>query len=368
MKINLERKINKIVVKVGSSILSAKSNQLDKHRLESITAQICQLKKENIGVVLVSSGAIASGMQLLNLKQRPKNLTELQAAAAIGQSRLMHNYERFFGRFKFLTAQILLTADDFNDRTRYLNARNTILNLLEKDVVAVVNENDTVATDEIKLGDNDRLSALVASLIDAELLIILSDIDGFYDQNKQVIEKVNEIDSLVRSLAKDTAKQTSVGGMITKLEAAKIATNAGIAMVIANGRRDDILLKIIQGQKVGTWFLPKKEKLLAKKHWLAFSCRSCGKIFVDEGAKDALLKKGRSLLSSGITNLEGKFSAGDLVLVCDEKNNEIARGISSYSSAELSKIKGVKTSQIKEKLGYKHSDEVIHRNNLVIVT
>ncbi len=368
MKIDLGKGNSRVVIKVGSSVLSSESNQLDKARLKEIISQVCWLKKQKIEVVIVSSGAIACGMHLLGYKERPFAVMESSAVAAVGQTQLMHTYEDLFRESGLLTAQILLTSDGLQNRTRYLNARNTILNLLEKgNIVPIVNENDAVVTDEIKFGDNDKLSSLVATLIDAQLLIILSDVDGLYDDRGNVIGQISEIDDCIGKLAGDTSKKTSVGGMITKLEAARIATNAGIAMVIANGRRNDVLAKIVKNEKIGTWFLPKTGKISGKKRWIAFSCKSCGKIIVDSGAKAAILQRGKSLLASGIVRVEGKFSLGDLVLINDEDDHEIARGLTNYSQEELEKIKGIKTSAIEEILGYKLSDEVIHRNNLVII-
>jgi len=368
MKINLIKDKAKVVVKVGTSVLASSSNQLDKARLEQVSTQIAQLKKQGIDVVVVSSGAIACGMQLLGYKNRPLAIVESSTAAAVGQSQLMHEYEQSFRRDNFLTAQILLTSDGLRDRTRYLNARNTILNLLEKGgIIPIINENDAVVTDEIKFGDNDVLSAQVAALIDAKLLIILSDVDGLYDAQGNIIQEISEIDSCIQALAGDTKNQRSVGGMKTKLEAAKITTAAGIPTVIANGRKKDVLQKILEQENLGTWFLPKQDKISGKKRWIAFSCKSCGKIFVDDGAKEAVLKKGCSLLASGISGVEGKFSFGDLVQICDGQGVEIARGLTNYSEEEVLKIKGAKTANIELILGYKSYDEVIHRNNLVIL-
>lgn len=367
MKIELSQR-DRIVIKIGSSVLSSGTGELDKQRLGALTSEVSELKRRGYAVVIVSSGAIACGMQRLGYKNRPLATIYSSSAAAVGQALLMHNYEEFFQKDNFVTAQILLTSDGLHDRTRYLNARNTILNLLRSgDIIPIVNENDAVVTDEIKFGDNDKLSSQVAALIDAQLLIILSDVYGLYDAQGKVIEKIDEIDSCIRDLAGDTSKQTSVGGMITKLEAAKIATNAGISMVISNGHKANILEKIISGEEIGTWFLPKAGKISGKKRWIAFSCRDCGRIIVDDGAKHALLNKGSSLLAIGIMNVEKDFSFGDLVLVYDQQDNEIARGLTNYSRQELERIKGVKTSSIKDILGYKSYDEVIHRDNLVII-
>ena len=367
MNMNLN-KGDKIVVKVGSSILTTENNQLDIKRLEMISDGVTALRSRGFEVVLVSSGAIACGMEKLGLISRPSSMLVAASTAAVGQSVLMSNYEKLFHENNYLTAQILLTSDGLEDRKRYLNARNTLLHLLKnKKIVPIVNENDAVVTDEIKFGDNDKLSAQVAALIDAKLLIILSDVDGLYDEKGIVIEKIDNIDACITDFAGDTLKKTTVGGMITKIEAAKIAVNAGIPMSIGNGQNKDILEQIIQGTTVCTWFLPKKDRISGKKRWIAFSCKNCGKIIVDDGAKKALLEKGRSLLSIGIISVEGEFSFGDLVTICDLEHNEIARGLVNYSSAEVAKIKQIKSDGIKNVLGVKSYDEVIHRDNLVIL-
>ena len=348
--------------------MTGASNQLDKERLSSLTSQVSNLKREGYSVVIVSSGAIACGMRRLGYKERPRTIVESSAAAAIGQVLLMHDYEQSFQKSDCCTAQILLTSDGLHDRTRYLNARNTIMHLLEKgNIVPIVNENDAVSTDEIKFGDNDRLSSLVATLIDAHLLIILSDVDGFQDAQGVVIREIHKIDSHILGLAGNTSKEISVGGMITKLEAAKIVTNSGIPMVIANGNDREVLLKISRAEEVGSWFLPRGGKMPGKKRWIAFSCRNCGKIVVDDGAREAIIKKGRSLLAIGIVSVKGEFSFGDLVIICDKNHLEIARGLTNYSSAELEKIKGMKTDSFEAVLGYYSYEEVVHRDNLVIL-
>ena len=356
-----------IVVKIGSSILVSDENRISEARLKSMTSQISQMKKLGINVVIVSSGAIACGMNVLRYSERPKKLEELQAVAAIGQSQLMHEYEKAFREYQILTAQILLTPDGMNQRNRYLNARNTILNLLEKGVVPVVNENDTVATDEICFGDNDKLSAVVASLIDADLLIVLSDVDGVYDKNGDVIRSIKSIDDLESVGVSNTTRATSVGGMVTKLEAGKIASHSGIPMIIANGNKSNILLDVFSENGMYTTILPQDNIISGKKRWIAFSCLGCGKIIVDDGARDALLIRKKSLLASGIISVAGNFSAGDLVVVCDSSDKEIARGLTNYSRDEVEKMKGIKTAQIESVLGYKSYDEVIHRNNLAVI-
>ena len=359
---------DKIIVKVGSSILTSGSNKLDMKRLEMIASGVSKLKGMGFEVVIVSSGAIACGMEKLGISDRPTSTLACATTAAVGQSVLMFDYEQLFRKSNYLTAQILLTSDGLENRMRYLNARNTLLNLLQRgNIVPIVNENDAVVTDEIKFGDNDKLSAQVAALIDARLLVILSDVDGLYDGQGKVMRKIDNIDSCIRSLAGNAIKKTTVGGMITKIEAAKITVNAGIPMVIANGQNEDILEQIVKGQTVCTWFLPKGDKISGKKRWIAFSCKNCGKIIVDEGAKRALQDAGRSLLAIGITAVEGEFGFGDLVIIADVQHNEIARGLVNYSSEEVSKIKQTRTDDIEKILGCKSYDEVVHRNNLVIL-
>lgn len=357
-----------VVVKVGTSILTSKDNRLSGVQIGKIAVQILSLLNQGIKVILVTSGAIGAGMGKLKLKTRPNILPKLQAAAAVGQSELMKLYDSAFKKGKRTVAQILLTADDFNDRIRYLNTKNTLLSLLKFGVVAIINENDTISVDEIKFGDNDKLSAQVANLIRADLLIILSDIDGLYDQkNKRIIATVEKISPEIVGLAQGTDSSTSVGGMITKIEAARITTSSGIPCVIANGKTQDVLSKIIRGENVGTLFLSRTDCLAAKKCWIVFSSQSRGKVVVDSGAKNVLVKKGKSLLPSGIVGLEGKFEAGDVISVVDEKRKEFAKGMSNYSATELKKIKGCHTRTIASLLGYKYYDEVIHRDNLVVL-
>jgi glutamate 5-kinase len=336
------------VIKIGSSLFAYRGV------LEEICRQVAFLSKEK-ELVLVSSGAIFYGMEILGLKKRPTELVELQAIASLGQSKLMEIYNTYFKKYNLNCGQILLTWEDFNQRRRYLNARNTILKLLQIKAIPIINENDTVATEEIKFGDNDRLSSLVASLVDADILVILSDVDGLLDEKERLIRIVEDIKPYIH-LCRDTDKQTCVGGMISKLESARIALESGIFCVIANGKKKDILLKILESPfDSGTLFLPRKEKLLAIKRWIAFGAKPKGKIFVDEGAKQALLNK-KSLLAVGIVAVEGEFKKGDIVSVFDTKNNEFCRGKVEIDSKEIQNIKGKR---------FVH--EVIHQNNLVIL-
>ncbi|MBA7631623.1 Glutamate 5-kinase [subsurface metagenome] len=339
--------------------------------MEEIVDQLASLQKENREIILVTSGAIASGMGRLNLK-RLASMPQKQAAAAIGQNLLMGIYERLFKKRGCLVAQVLLTSEDIQDRERYLNARNTLLTLLNYKAIPIVNENDTVAVDEIKFGDNDTLSALVASKVEADLLIILTDTKGLYTtdpkrrRGARFIEEVSEITPQLEKMASGPGTLRGTGGMVTKLRAAKITRSSGIAMVIADGRMGNVIKRLLAGERLGTLFLPKK-RLKSRKRWIAFGVILKGKVRVDEGAKEAISKRGKSLLPSGITEVRGEFSIGDGVSIIDEEGEEFARGIVSYSSNEIDEIKGKKTQEIRKILGYKDYDEIIHRDNLVIL-
>jgi glutamate 5-kinase len=350
-----ERNYKRIVVKIGSSLFCSELGGLDKRLFRKIGEQIVALRVLNKEVVLVSSGAIALGMRIIGLKTRPKELSYLQAAAAIGQNALMDNYSSFFKDYNTHCAQILLTWDDFNDRRRYLNARNTLLTLFELGTIPIINENDTVSTDEIKFGDNDQLSARVASLIKADLLIILSDVEGLLDRDKNIIKVVPKITPAIRSLACPTKKTTCVGGMITKIEAAAISTGSNISCVIASGSHNDTILEnVLEPGSSGTLFVPVGTGLSEKQRWLAFGTKPKGRIVIDEGAKLALLNK-KSLLSVGVIGVGGSFESADVVCVFSG-NLEVARGKVGISSKQLDKVKGTRFSK-----------EVIHRDNIVIL-
>lgn len=349
----------RVVVKIGSSLFFSSSVStginLDFNIIHRIVKQIIKLIKEGKEIGIVSSGAIALGMSRLKLVSRPKELSSLQAIAAVGQSELMDVYREFFNKKALNCGQVLLTYEDFIDRKRYLNAKNTLLTLFRLKNVPIINENDTVSTDEIKFGDNDRLSALVANLISADLLIILSDVEGLLDKDKKLIKVVDELSPYIKTLACPTDKKMCVGGMITKLEAAKIATGSGIPCVLANGCKKDIILSVIKDPaNQGTLFIPKKE-LAARLRWIAFGSKPKGKIMVDEGAKIALLNK-KSLLCVGVIGTSGVFEAGDIVSLIDKQNCEFARGKVRVSSKQLDRIKG------------RHFDkEIIHRDNIVVL-
>jgi len=345
----------RIVVKIGSSLFCTDKGSLDFTAFAQVAAQIGALVKEGKEVVVVSSGAIALGMHTLGFKSRPKALCELQAAAAVGQNEVIDRYRSFFKDQAIVVGQVLLTWDDFSIRQRYLNAKNTLVTLLKYKGVPIVNENDTISTDEIKFGDNDRLSALVASLVSADLLIILSDVDGLLDREGNVIRIIDGITPQIRSLACPTKKYACVGGMITKIDAAKICMDSGIPCVIANGRTKDIIkLVTLEPEKNGTLFLP-KNTLSERERWIAFGTRPKGKVVVDDGAKKALLNR-KSLLCVGIKDITGVFEANSIVSVVDMDGLEFARGKTALSSKQLEKIKGSRFDR-----------EIIHCDNIVIL-
>ncbi len=366
------KNVKRIVIKIGSSVLVDAGAGLSEEVFASLTTQVAHLRQANKEVVLVSSGAIAAGRVRLGMTAGPKTMPYKQAAAAVGQSQLMQAYERHFATHNLQAAQILLTQDDLVDRGRFLNARNTLFALLELGVVPIINENDTVVIEEIKLGDNDRLSSLVTNLIDADLLVILSDIEGLFDADPkanpdaQLISLVENLDRQTTSLAAETKSAFGTGGMVTKLEAARTASRFGIPTLLARGRRPHCLIDLFAGKAIGTLFLPSQEALSSRKHWIAFTLNPTGRLVLDPGACQAVIRGGKSLLPSGIRAVEGSFGAGEPVACVDEQGQEIARGLVSYSSVDIDKIKGAKTAEIATRLGYKLYDEVIHRNDLVL--
>ena len=368
------KKVRRIVIKIGSGVLTSPDRSgLDDTVIEEITRQVSTLHKSGHEMILVSSGAIAAGVKELNLKKTPVDIPHKQAAAAIGQSRLIGKYERHFKREGLNVAQILLTHDDLSNRIRYLNAKNTILTILSYKVIPIINENDTVAVDEIKFGDNDTLSSMVSNLIEADLLIILSDVKGLYsadpklDPAAELVPVVEKITNEIEVMAGDSRSATGVGGMVTKIQAAKRMSHSGIPTVIVDGKVNGIIEAIVKGEDVGTLFLPEEDKLGSKKYWIAYTLKSKGKIKVDDGAKNVLIADGKSLLPSGVVEIEGKFKSGDMVSCIDSRNREFARGLINYSSTELKKIRGKHSSEFEEILGYKMVDEAIHRDNLVIL-
>lgn len=365
--------IKRIVVKVGSSTLTHKSGYLNLNCMEKVVRQLVDIRNRELEIVLVSSGAVAAGRDKLGIKIRPKTIPQKQAAAAVGQGILLHMYEKMFSEYTKVVAQILLTREDFSHRTRFLNARNTFFTLFEQGVMPIVNENDAVVVDEIKFGDNDNLSAMVASLVEADLLIILSDIDGLYDSNpkdnpnSKLICNVEKITPEIEALAGGVGSDVGTGGMITKINAAKIATSSGIPMLILNGGVDNIINDALEGEKVGTFFKPGDSCLKAKKHWMTFGVKPVSKITIDDGAEEALVRYNRSLLPIGIIDVEGNFNEGEVVAVVNKEGREIAHGITNYNSVELNYIKGIESFLIKDRLGYKDYDEIIHKDNLAIL-
>lgn len=323
--------------------------------------------------MVVSSGAIAAGLKELNLPEVPKNIPQKQAAAAIGQSHLIWAYEKSFSQRNQKIAQILLTHDDLGNRRRYLNARNTLFTLLRYRVIPIINENDTVAVEEIQFGDNDTLSALVTNMVEADLLLILSDVDGFYtadprkDPQATLLFQVDKITAVIESMAWPSQSFTGRGGMVTKIQAAKKAGASGAMTIIANGKIPGIVMRVLAGDEIGTLFLPQRGRLASRKHWIAYTLKPKGEVVVDEGAREALISNGKSLLPKGIVEIKGKFGPGDAVTCLDAKGKEFARGVVNYSSEELKAIKGCYTTEIEKILGYKFYDEVIHRDNLVLL-
>jgi glutamate 5-kinase len=366
-------KAKRIVVKVGSSILASVEKGLHDEVFSHLAQEISQLKDRGYEIVLVSSGAIAAGMEKLGYKTRPRSITQKQATAAVGQSRLMNVYEGHFSLHHERVAQILLTRDDLAHRRRFLNARNTLLTLLELEIIPIINENDTVAVDEIKFGDNDNLSALVTNLISADLLIILTDIDGLcdsdprYNPHAKCIPLVENIDMDMKGIVGDTDGEWRVGGMVSKIEAAQKAARSGIPTVIASGTKEGVLQQILKGEEIGTLILPKIESLSSRKHWIAFNLKPRGDVIVDEGAKKAIIQKGKSLLPSGVVEVKGTFDRGDPVSCMGPQGRKFAVGLVNYSALELRKIRGLRSEQIETTLGYKYSDEAIHRDDLVVL-
>ena len=362
-----------VVVKVGTNVLADATGQLDRHRIQSLADQLHRVRAGGRKVVLVTSGAIGAGVGKLGLGKRPTDLPQLQACAAVGQSALMQLYQECFTPHSIHTAQILLTAGDFDSRGRYLNVRNTIRTLFEYDALPIINENDTVSVAEIKFGDNDHLAAMVTNLLRAPLLVLLTNVDGLYSDDPKtnpdakLLATVPNIDRSVSELAAATKSALGTGGMKSKLRAARLATAAGGAVIMANGSHDGILDRIFAAEPVGTLFLPHGEDVPAWKRWLGFTARPKGTLHVDTGAKRAVVEQGKSLLPVGVTTVEGEFGKGDVVSICDEAGGEIARGLSNYSSEDASRLRGKQTEQIATLLGSVPYPELVHRDNLVVI-
>ncbi len=360
------RKASSIIVKVGTRLLT------DSSRIAILISQIAKLREKKYNVLLVSSGAVGLGMKTLGMTSRPKKLSEIQALAAVGQSKLMSLYEAECKKFGFHAAQLLLTAADIQDRERHLNVLNCIYSLWNENILPIINENDSVSVDELKFGDNDRLAALIATMTRSELTVLLTMVDGLHSLKDGKLDKrisvVSNLSDEIKKMATGTDDSAfSVGGMASKLNAAETVTKSGEYLWIADGKDPEILLKIINADDVGTLFMPASEKQMdSKKRWLSFFSKPSGIIIVDDGAAKALSKKGGSLLPSGITGTDGGFNRGDSVTICDKAGTAIAKGLSNYSDKEIEKILGRKSAEISAILGYDGDEEIVHRNNLVL--
>ena len=363
-----------VVVKVGSRVLSGPDGCLDRDQVRLLASQLASIADGGHQVVLVSSGAVASGMGRLKLAQRPTDLAQLQAVAAVGQAHLIQAYESYFSILGRQAAQILLTTDDLDDRTRYLNVRNTLMALLEMRVIPIINENDTVAVEELQttFGDNDRLAAMVAGLFPRPALIILSDVQGLYSGDPslpgaEILHTIPQVDQSIFDLAINRKTGISKGGMASKLKAAQFVTQSGAPVIIAGGRIENVLTRLVSGEELGTLFLPKDRGMAPRKRWIGFTARASGILSVDAGAARAIRSCGPSLLAIGIVRVQGSFSKGDILSVVDDAGVEIARGLTNYGSQELARIRGLRSPAIAELLGHCPYEEVIHRDNMTLV-
>jgi glutamate 5-kinase len=363
----------RVVVKIGSQLLSSNSG-IEEPRLRRLVEELAVLHDQKKEIVVVSSGAVAAGMTRLGWKQRPRTIPEKQALAAVGQIKLMALYEHYFSKYKKSVAQVLLTHEDLANRQRYINAKHTFQMLLESSIIPIVNENDTVAVEEMKFGDNDHLSALAATLLAADLLVILSDVEGVFDRDPRahadarIIPLIQDMKEIKHAIMGESRSALGTGGIVTKLGAAEKAAAAGIATVITTGLRPGALTQVFDvGEEIGTLVLPEENRLTYRKHWIAYNLQPAGEIVVDTGAYDALVNKKKSLLPSGLKEVRGSFGAGDCVRCLDHDGREFARGLANYSAQELNRIKGLHTSSIEKVLGYKAYDEIIHRDDLVLL-
>ncbi|MDU2065946.1 MAG: glutamate 5-kinase [Sporomusaceae bacterium] len=365
-------KARRIVVKLGTSTLTYENGKLNLFRIEKLVRELADLANQGKEMILVTSGAVGVGMDRLGLIEKPKTIPEKQAAAAVGQGILMHVYEKIFGEYGQTVAQVLLTREDSVNRRRYANSRSSLLTLLKMGVIPVINENDAVAVDELKIGDNDTLSATVAGLVDADLLIILSDVEGVYTENPAVnpaarlIGEIADITPEIEALSGEPGSLRGTGGMYTKIQAGKIAMNSGVSMVIALSSRDGVIRDILAGKAIGTLFSPKENSLHVRKRWLAFGSRLYGSVTIDAGCEKALLA-GSSLLAAGILAVSGDFEQGNTIRIVNESGREVARGLVNYNSSDLDSIKGCHSHEFSSVLGSKPYDEVIHRDNLALL-
>ena len=368
------KKAKRIVVKVGTSTITYANGKRNFSQIDRLARELSDLQNQGKEMILVSSGAVAVGVDRLGLPAKPSTMPGKQACAAVGQGVLMHTYEKLFADYGQIVAQVLITRTEAIDRHRYTNCRNTFMTLLQQGVIPIVNENDVVALDELKIGDNDNMSALVAGIVDADLVIILSDIDGLYTANPAthpeatLVHTVQEITPEIEASAGDVGSSRGTGGIATKIQAAKAATNSGIQLVIASGTEKNAIPRILQGEEIGTLFVSRENRLQFRKRWLAFGAKIQGSIVVDDGCAKAIRKAGGcSILPAGIYQVVGDFQSGSTISVIDKEGHELARGLVHYTAAELEKIKGCKSSDIEGILGHKNYDEVIHRDDLVIL-
>ncbi len=365
-------KAKKIIIKLGSSIITNDGKGIDEAFLSNFAADISLLAKK-MQVVIVSSGAIAAGLKKLGISTRPSELSELQAAAAVGQMDLIRSFEKEFSKVSMICAQVLLTHDDLSDRKRYLNARSTLNNLLEKNVIPIINENDTVSNEEIKFGDNDNLAALTANLLEADYLILLTDQDGLYsddprkNSNVTFLSHISVNDKILDEVAKATTSSVGRGGMYTKILAARRASLSGTHTIIANGKNRKVFSNLLNDSVSGTFIQSEERQLDARKKWLAGQLKSKGTLIIDDGATNAIVNSGKSLLSVGITDVKGKFDRGDLVQCISSSGQEVAKGLINYSSSEVGKVLGQPSDKMESLLGYVNESSVIHRNNLVVL-
>ena len=365
-------KAKKIIIKLGSSIITNDGKGIDEAFLSNFAADISLLAKK-MKVVIVSSGAIAAGLKKLGISRRPSELSELQAAAAVGQMDLIRSFEKEFSKVSIICAQVLLTHDDLSDRKRYLNARSTLNNLLEKNVIPIINENDTVSNEEIKFGDNDNLAALTANLLEADYLILLTDQDGLYsddprkNSNVTLLSHISVNDKILDEVAKATTSSVGRGGMYTKILAARRASLSGTHTIIANGKNRKVFSNLLNDSVSGTFIQSEERQLDARKKWLAGQLKSKGTLTIDDGATNAIVNSGKSLLSVGITDVKGKFDRGDLVQCISSSGQEVAKGLINYSSSEVGKVLGQPSDKMESLLGYVNESSVIHRNNLVVL-
>lgn len=365
------KNVKRIVLKIGTNLLTTEEKDLDEKVIKKIAKEALYCQNKNIRLTIVSSGAITAGLKVLNLSKRPTNIPALQASAAIGQINLIAKYQQCFLNNNMTIGQILLSTDDVHDRNRYLNIRNSLNELYKNRVVPILNENDSVNIEELKFGDNDQLSAIIASITDADLLVIYSDIDGLYTdnpkKNKQaaIIKEVKKLDASILALARDKENDFSLGGMTSKLQAAKAAKAAGIGVFLGHGKKITIQ-QILEQEAVGTFFYPSVKKIQSRKRWLGFSPKIMGQLHIDNGCKKAICRNNKSLLPSGIIDVAGKFTKGCIIEIIDSEQNSLGKGISNYSAEEINKIKGRKSSEIKNILGHISYEEVIHRDNLYI--